>query len=83
MHDYLLLEEVARIARVPVGTVRTWIRAKRLPSVRPGRWRLVRRADLEQFLKRDGLLERQQTDADSNINRSADGRFKTADEEDG
>jgi excisionase family DNA binding protein len=74
--DYLLLEEVARIARVPVGTVRTWIRSGRLPSVKPGRWRLVRRAALEALLTRDGHLERVAA-------RTADGRFSNRGSGDG
>jgi excisionase family DNA binding protein len=48
--DLLLIEEVAQACRAPVGTVRHWIRTERLPSIRPGRRRLVRRSDLEQFL---------------------------------
>jgi excisionase family DNA binding protein len=46
----LLLDEVAREARVSLSTVRFWIGAGKLPSVRPGRRRLVRRADLDAFL---------------------------------
>jgi excisionase family DNA binding protein len=48
--DLLLIEEVADACRASVGTVRHWIRTNRLPSIRPGRRRLVRRADLERFL---------------------------------
>lgn len=47
---YLLLEEVAEETRSPVSTVRHWIATKRLASVRPGRRRLVHRADLAAFL---------------------------------
>ncbi len=53
MHEHsqmLLLEEVAREARVSVSTVRFWIAVRKLPSVRPGRRRLVKRADLDVFL---------------------------------
>jgi excisionase family DNA binding protein len=46
----LLLDEVAREARVSLSTVRFWIGAGKLPSVRPGRRRLVRRSDLDAFL---------------------------------
>lgn len=46
----LLLEEVAREARVSLSTVRFWIGAGKLRSVRPGRRRLVRRSDFEAFL---------------------------------
>lgn len=58
MHEYLLLEEIAEISRTSVGSVRAWIRTGRLPSVKPGRRRLVRRSDLEGFLARDLLAER-------------------------
>lgn len=58
MHEYLLLHEIAEISRASVGTVRAWIRTGRLPSVKPGRRRLVRRSDLERFLARDVLAER-------------------------
>jgi excisionase family DNA binding protein len=76
MHEYLLLEEIAEIARAPVDTVRAWIRSGRLPSVKPGRRRLVRRADLEHFLARDSLLERRASEPDGAETRSADGRFQ-------
>jgi len=46
---FLLLTECAELARVPVSTVRHWIAIGRLPSVRPGRRRMVRRDDLEAF----------------------------------
>jgi excisionase family DNA binding protein len=48
--EFLQLDEVADIARVSVSTVRHWIKAGRLPSLRPGRRRLVRREDFERFL---------------------------------
>jgi excisionase family DNA binding protein len=48
--DLLLVDEVADIARVSVETVRYWIKQGKLPSIRPGRRRLVRRQDLEAFL---------------------------------
>lgn len=47
----LLLVEVAEICRVPVGTVRHWIRLGRLPSMKPGRRRMVRSEDLQLFLE--------------------------------
>lgn len=51
-NDWLVLEEVATIARVSIETVRFWLRRpnRRLPSVRPGKRRLVRRSDLDAFL---------------------------------
>lgn len=47
---YLLVEEVAEETRSPVSTVRHWIATGRLASVRPGRRRLVHRADLAAFI---------------------------------
>lgn len=38
---YLLIPEVAKIARAPVETVREWIRLGKLRSTRPGRRRLA------------------------------------------
>jgi len=49
---YMLAVEVASEARVSVSSVRHWIRTGKLPSVRPGRRRLVRRADFDQFMAR-------------------------------
>ncbi|MET0794629.1 MAG: excisionase family DNA-binding protein [Polyangiaceae bacterium] len=49
---YLLLHEIAEETRTPLSTVRHWIATGKLPSVRPGRRRLVRRADLDAFLVR-------------------------------
>jgi len=65
MHDYLLLGEVAAIARTSIDSVRGWLRSGRLRSVKPGRRRLVRREELERFLARDGLSERRAVDADA------------------
>ncbi len=48
--QFLLIPEVATIARVSVGTVRHWIATGKLPSVKPGRRVMVRPAALEQFL---------------------------------
>jgi excisionase family DNA binding protein len=50
---YLLLSEVAELARAPISTVRFWVLTGRPPSSRPGKRRLVRRRDLERFLRRD------------------------------
>lgn len=63
MHDYLLLSEVAEIARTSVDSVRSWVRSGRLRSVKPGRRRLIRRDELEKFLARDGLTERRVANA--------------------
>ncbi len=47
---YLLLAEIAEETRTPISTVRHWIAQGKLPSVRPGRRRLVKRADLDAFM---------------------------------
>jgi excisionase family DNA binding protein len=57
-NTYLLLSEVAELARVSIDTVRFWVRAGKLASVRPGRRRMVRREVLEAFLLRDAAVER-------------------------
>lgn len=59
--DLLLVEEVAEIARVSVETVRYWIKQHKLPSIRPGRRRMIRREQLEVFLGKGdehGLITR-------------------------
>lgn len=48
---FLLLEECADVARVSVSTVRHWIKAGKLRTFKPGRRRLVLRADFEAFLE--------------------------------
>jgi excisionase family DNA binding protein len=48
--SYLLLEEIAEETRTPLSTVRHWVAQGKLPSVRPGRRRLVRRVDLDAFM---------------------------------
>lgn len=48
--DLLRLEEVAQLARVSISSVRHWIKTGRLPSIRPGRRRMVLRRDFERFL---------------------------------
>jgi excisionase family DNA binding protein len=51
--DLLFLDEVAQHARVSIESVRHWIKAGRLPSVRPGKRRMVRRSDLDVFMGRN------------------------------
>lgn len=55
--EYLLLEEVAREARVVLRTVRYWVWTKKLRSVRPGRRRMVRREDLDAFLSSETCVK--------------------------
>lgn len=64
--DLLRLEDVAELARVSVSTVRHWIKTGRLASLRPGRRRLVQRAEFERFLRQPvkaqpHIRERRQT----------------------
>jgi excisionase family DNA binding protein len=47
---FMLVEEVAREARVSLSTVHHWLRTGRLRSVRPGRRRMIARADFERFV---------------------------------
>ena len=49
-NEFLFVEEVAELTRVRVSCVRFWIRTGKLPSLKPGRRVLVRRAALEGFL---------------------------------
>lgn len=37
--------------KVPKDTIRSWIRSKRLPAYKPARVILVKREDLEKFLR--------------------------------
>ncbi len=50
------LDDVGRICLASVSTVRHWVATKRLRTIKPGRRRLVLRADLEEFL---GLAEKE------------------------
>jgi excisionase family DNA binding protein len=47
---WLLVVEAARIARTAESTVRYWCAVGKLPSVRPGRRRLISEEALERFL---------------------------------
>jgi excisionase family DNA binding protein len=47
---FMLVEEVAREARVSLSTVHHWLRTGRLKSVRPGRRRMIAREDFERFV---------------------------------
>ncbi len=51
--DWLTVEDIYLILgkRVPMDTIRTWIRSKKLPAYRPGRTYLVKREDFEKFIK--------------------------------
>lgn len=47
----LTIPEAAQAARTTTSTVRHWIAIGRLASVKPGRRRLIRRADLARLLE--------------------------------
>lgn len=49
-NQWLRVADVASISRATQDTVRYWIKQGRLPSVKPGRFRLVKRSDLDAFL---------------------------------
>lgn len=51
--DWLTVEDIFELLgrRVPMDTIRSWIRTKRLPAYKPGRTYLVKREDLEKFLR--------------------------------
>ncbi len=48
--SFLLLPEVAQIARAPLASVRYWVQTGKLRALRPGKRVLVLRSDLEKFL---------------------------------
>jgi excisionase family DNA binding protein len=51
--DWLTVEDIYEVLgrRVPMDTIRSWIRTKRLPAYKPGRAYLVKREDLEKFIR--------------------------------
>lgn len=51
--DWLTIQDVYEILgkKVPLDTIRSWIRSKKLPAYKPGRTYLVKREDLEKFLR--------------------------------
>ena len=55
MHDkdWLTVEDIYDLldGSVPLDTIRAWIRSKKLPAYRPGKAYLVRREDLDKFLR--------------------------------
>ena len=48
--EWLTVEEIAQELKVPLDTVRGWIRRKELRAYRPGREYRVKREDLDKFL---------------------------------
>lgn len=49
--ELLLLEDVARVVRASLGTVRFWIATGKLRSFRLGRRRVVYRRELDRFIQ--------------------------------
>jgi excisionase family DNA binding protein len=51
--EWLTIDDVyERLNRkVPKDTIRAWVRTKRLPAYRPARTYLIKREDLEKFLR--------------------------------
>jgi len=47
--EFIKLPVIAEYFGVPVSTVRSWCARGRLPSVKPGRHRLVLKRDFEAF----------------------------------
>ena len=52
--EWLTIEDIYEILdrKVPMDSIREWIRTKRLRAYRPGKAYLVKREDLEEFLRR-------------------------------
>ena len=48
--EFVFVEEIAHMCRVPASSVRYWLCTGKLASIRPGKRRLVRRDDLIRFL---------------------------------
>lgn len=50
---WLTVEDIYELLdkRVPLDTIRSWIRSKKLPAYKPGKAYLVRREDFERFIK--------------------------------
>ena len=51
--DWLTVDDIYEVLgkKIPLDTIRSWIRTKRLPAYKPGRAYLVRREDLEKFIR--------------------------------
>jgi excisionase family DNA binding protein len=51
--EWLWLDDVARMTRAPLSTVRFWCAQGKLLSIRPGRRRMVHRKELARFLAQE------------------------------
>jgi excisionase family DNA binding protein len=61
--DWLTVEDIYEVLgrRVPMDTIRSWIRTKRLPAYKPGRAYLVKRDDLEKFIQESRTMPDERT----------------------
>ena len=59
---WLTVEDIHEILNrsVPIDTIRAWIRSKKLPAYRPGKAYLVKREDLEKFLRESRTMPNDQ-----------------------
>ena len=50
---WLTVEDIYELLdkRVPLDTIRAWIRTKKLPAYKPGKAYLVKREDFERFIQ--------------------------------
>lgn len=51
--EWLTIQDIYELLdkKIPVDTIRSWIRSKRLAAYKPARTYLVKREDLEKFLR--------------------------------
>lgn len=51
--EWLTVERIYELLgrSVAIDTIRSWIRSKKLPAYKPGRVYLVKREDLEKFIR--------------------------------
>ena len=51
--EWLTIDDIYELLnkKVPRDTIRSWIRSKRLPAYKPDRTFLVKREDLDKFLR--------------------------------
>jgi excisionase family DNA binding protein len=51
--EWLTISDIYELLgkKIPMDTIRSWIRSKRLPAYKPARTFLVKREDLEKFLR--------------------------------
>ncbi len=59
--EFLTIDEVYDYLnrKVPKDTIRSWVRSKKLPAYRPSRMLLIKRSDLERFLRESRTVDDQ------------------------